>query len=112
MSPRTRARSASGTGHGPVPGSAVRGRAETGRWAAFWLLVLIEFMTMLDTSIVNVALPSIQRDLRFSTAGPAWVVDGYLLGGRPKGKCYLVRHRDADRPNEILQADHIVAPRC
>jgi EmrB/QacA subfamily drug resistance transporter len=38
-----------------------------------------QFMVILDASIVNVALPSIDRDLGFGTAGPAWVVNGYLL---------------------------------
>ncbi len=47
-------------------------------------------MLVVDITIVNVALPSIQRDLHFSHAGLAWVVNGYvvmaggllLLGGR------------------------------
>ncbi|GAA4259332.1 MFS transporter [Dactylosporangium darangshiense] len=38
-----------------------------------------QFMVILDASIVNVALPSIRRDLGFTPAGVAWVVDGYLL---------------------------------
>jgi len=38
-----------------------------------------QFMVILDASIVNVALPSIQRDLGFSPTGLAWVVNGYLL---------------------------------
>jgi EmrB/QacA subfamily drug resistance transporter len=38
-----------------------------------------QFMVILDASIVNVALPSIQRDLDFGGSGPAWVVNGYLL---------------------------------
>ncbi len=38
-----------------------------------------QFMVILDASIVNVALPSIQRDLSFSATGLAWVVNGYLL---------------------------------
>jgi len=49
-----------------------------------------QFMVVLDLSIVNVALPSMQRDLSFSTAGLQWVVNAYalafggflLLGGR------------------------------
>jgi EmrB/QacA subfamily drug resistance transporter len=36
-------------------------------------------MVILDAAIVNVALPSIQRDLGFSATGLAWVVNGYLL---------------------------------
>ncbi|KAB2352758.1 MFS transporter [Actinomadura rudentiformis] len=38
-----------------------------------------QFMVILDASIVNVALPSIDRDLGFTAAGLAWVVNGYLL---------------------------------
>jgi EmrB/QacA subfamily drug resistance transporter len=54
-------------------------------------LVLIgQFMVVLDASIVNVALPSIQRDLHFSTSSLQWIVNAYtltfagflLLGGR------------------------------
>jgi MFS family permease len=51
---------------------------------------LVQFMLVLDMTIVNVALPSIQKDLGFSAVGLAWVVNGYvlmaggllLLGGR------------------------------
>jgi EmrB/QacA subfamily drug resistance transporter len=38
-----------------------------------------QFMVILDASIVNVALPSIQRNLGFTPTGLAWVVNGYLL---------------------------------
>jgi EmrB/QacA subfamily drug resistance transporter len=38
-----------------------------------------QFTVILDASIVNVALPSIQRDLGFTSTGLAWVVNGYLL---------------------------------
>lgn len=55
-------------------------RAGRSPWTTFAVLALIEFMTVLDTSVVNVALPSIQHDLGFSVGGLAWVVDGYLLG--------------------------------
>jgi EmrB/QacA subfamily drug resistance transporter len=60
------------------------------RWKALAVLGLIQFMLVVDVSIVNVALPRIQHDLGFSHAGLAWVVNGYvlmaggllLLGGR------------------------------
>ncbi|MFJ6938972.1 MFS transporter [Streptomyces sp. NPDC101132] len=66
-------------GAGPQdPPDAVRGGVRS-PWATFWVLALIEFITVLDTSIVNVALPSIQRDLGFSATGLAWVVDAFLL---------------------------------
>lgn len=61
----------------PDPG--VSGRPVRSPWAVFWVLALIEFITVLDTSIVNVALPTIQGDLGFSTTGLAWVVDAFLL---------------------------------
>jgi DHA2 family methylenomycin A resistance protein-like MFS transporter len=37
------------------------------------------FMVILDTSVVNVALPAIQRDLHGSLSGLQWVVNGYTL---------------------------------
>ena len=67
---------------------------ESGRTVASWLVLLIvcvgQFMVVLDASIVNVALPSIQRDLHFSNSNLQWIVNAYtltfagflLLGGR------------------------------
>jgi EmrB/QacA subfamily drug resistance transporter len=49
------------------------------RAVAFGLLVSAQFVVMLDTSIVNVALPSIQADLGLSPAGLTWVVNAYVL---------------------------------
>lgn len=43
------------------------------------LACVSQFMVILDASIVNVALPSIQRDLGFTANNLAWVVNGYLL---------------------------------
>ncbi|MEV5961982.1 MFS transporter [Kribbella sp. NPDC051952] len=43
------------------------------------LVCVSQFMVILDASIVNVALPSIQRELGFSATSLAWVVNGYLL---------------------------------
>src|ERR671936_1300263 len=43
------------------------------------LLCGIQFMDVADTSIVNVALPSIQHDLRFSQQNLQWVASGYIL---------------------------------
>src|SRR5919204_912246 len=43
------------------------------------LLCAIQFMDVADTSIVNVALPSIQRSLHFSQQNLQWVASGYLL---------------------------------
>ncbi len=49
------------------------------RWIALLILCLGSLMIVLDTTIVNVALPSIREDLGFSEAALAWVVNGYML---------------------------------
>src|SRR2546428_13232129 len=43
------------------------------------LLCVVAFLDFVDASIVNVALPSIQRDLHFSVQSLQWVLSGYLL---------------------------------
>ena len=63
---------------------------DPGRWRALALLGVLQFMLVLDITIVNVALPKIETSLGFSQSGLAWVVSGYvlmaggflLLGGR------------------------------
>src|SRR5438270_33299 len=60
------------------------------RWRAFSLLAVAAFMTVMDLTIVNTALPTIGRELRFSQTSLLWVVTAYelayggflLLGGR------------------------------
>ncbi|HEV2981655.1 MAG TPA: MFS transporter [Solirubrobacteraceae bacterium] len=60
------------------------------RWRAFALLAVAYFMTIVDLTIVNVSLPTIGRDLHFSSTSLQWVVTAYaltfggflLLGGR------------------------------
>jgi EmrB/QacA subfamily drug resistance transporter len=60
------------------------------RWRAFSVLAVAYFMTVVDLTIVNVALPTIGRDLQFSESSLQWVVTAYgltfggflLLGGR------------------------------
>src|SRR3954471_4807586 len=60
------------------------------RWVTLVLVCMAQFMVILDATIVNVALPTIQRDLHFSPADLQWVVNSYtllfggflLLGGR------------------------------
>src|SRR3954470_10153657 len=49
------------------------------RWLALYVLCLGDLMIVLDSSIVNVALPSIQADLGFSQSALAWVVNAYLI---------------------------------
>jgi EmrB/QacA subfamily drug resistance transporter len=63
---------------------------ERKRWLAFYLLCAGEFMIVIDTTIINVALPSMQVDLAFTESSLVWVVNAYmvtyggflLLGGR------------------------------
>lgn len=54
-------------------------RRERRRWIALAVLCLGQLMMVLDATIVNVALPSIQRDLHFTQANLTWVIDGYLI---------------------------------
>jgi EmrB/QacA subfamily drug resistance transporter len=49
------------------------------RWLALMVLCAGDLMIVLDTTIVNVALPSIREDLGFSETSLAWVVNAYLL---------------------------------
>src|SRR5918997_1804266 len=49
------------------------------RWLALYVLCGGMLMIVLDATIVNVALPSIQDDLGFSQSGLAWVVNAYLI---------------------------------
>lgn len=49
------------------------------RWAALIVLCTGTLMIVLDLTVVNVALPSIQSDLGFSDAGLAWVVNAYMV---------------------------------
>ena len=70
--------------------SAITPVRSTSKWAALALIVVAQFMVILDVAIVNVALPSIELDLGFSQSGLEWVVTAYaivfggflLLGGR------------------------------
>jgi len=52
---------------------------ERKRWLAFSVLCMGTLMIVLDTTIVNVALPSMKADLGFSDAALAWVVNAYML---------------------------------
>ncbi len=55
------------------------GRSERRRWIALAVLCLGQLMMVLDATIVNVALPAIQRDLHFTQPNLTWVIDGYLI---------------------------------
>ena len=62
----------------PPSGEAERKR-EHRRWIALAVLCLGQLMMVLDATIVNVALPSIQRELHFSQGNLTWVINGYLV---------------------------------
>src|SRR3712207_5552349 len=49
------------------------------RWISLYVLCVGMLMIVLDATVVNVALPAIQDDLRFSQSGLAWVVNAYLI---------------------------------
>ena len=49
------------------------------RWIALVVLCVGMLMIILDMTIVNVALPSIQHDLGFTQSNLAWVVNAYLI---------------------------------
>jgi EmrB/QacA subfamily drug resistance transporter len=84
------------TANAPAPVLTTESKTITigGREVPLWLVLAIvcigQFMVVLDVSIVNVALPSIQSDLHFTTSGLQWIVNAYtltfagflLLGGR------------------------------
>jgi EmrB/QacA subfamily drug resistance transporter len=65
-------------------------KAPVHRWRAFAVLAVSYFMTIVDLTIVNVALPTIGRELHFSESSLQWVITAYsvtfggflLLGGR------------------------------
>src|SRR3954468_7964374 len=54
-------------------------QTERNRWAALYVLCAGTLMIVLDATIVNVALPSIQDDLNFSASNLAWFVNAYLI---------------------------------
>jgi EmrB/QacA subfamily drug resistance transporter len=68
-------------------------RSDRSRWLALYVLCAGMLMIVLDITIVNVALPSIQDDLGFSQSNLAWVVNGYLI---PFGGLLLLAGRFGD----------------
>ena len=60
-----------------VPASALT--PDRRRWTALFVVCLAQLMVVLDVTIVNVALPSIQHDLHFSQASLTWVVNAFLV---------------------------------
>ena len=57
----------------------MQSRTRDSRWPALMVLCAGMLMVILDQTIVNVALPTIQTDLGFSASGLAWVINAYLI---------------------------------
>jgi EmrB/QacA subfamily drug resistance transporter len=74
-------------------GQAPGAQSERSRWIALYVLCVGMLMIILDSTIVNVALPSIQDDLGFSQSSLAWVVNAYLI---PFGGLLLLAGRLGD----------------
>jgi MFS family permease len=80
--------------------------------AILLLLCLVQFMDVLDASILNIALPSIKRDLDFSQQSLQWIVSGYiltyggflLLGGRAADLLGRRAHPARESPREQVVA--------
>jgi EmrB/QacA subfamily drug resistance transporter len=64
---------------GGSPDGSRSASAERRRWLALGVLCLGQLMMVLDATIVNVALPSIQHELHFSQGNLTWVLNGYLI---------------------------------
>ena len=70
--------------------NTVSGAADRRRWLILGVIALAQLMVVLDATVMNIALPSAQHALHFSTADRQWVVTAYtlsfgsllLLGGR------------------------------
>jgi EmrB/QacA subfamily drug resistance transporter len=75
---------------GPAPASGDAESEDSRRWLILAVVCLGQLMVVLDATVVNIALPTAQRDLAFSNADRQWVVTAYslafggllLLGGK------------------------------
>src|SRR5689334_4437800 len=81
------------TDAGASPAFSDVGREPLKRWWALYVLCSGVLMIVLDTTIVNVALPSIREDLKFSETSLVWVVNAYML---TFGGCLLLGGRLGD----------------
>ena len=73
--------------------TTARTHSDRSRWLALYVLCAGMLMIVLDVTIVNVALPTIQDSLGFSQSGLAWVVNAYLI---PFGGLLLLAGRLGD----------------
>src|SRR5258705_181493 len=89
-------------------------RTAPNRWLVLAIVCLAQFMVVLDATIVNIALPSIQRGLSFSDANLQWVINSYtlvlggflLLGGRAadllgRKRLFLAGVEEALAPEQV-----------
>ena len=60
-------------------GGTAKPASDRQRWLALYVLCVGMLMIVLDVTVVNVALPSIQDDLGFTQSSLAWVVNAYLI---------------------------------
>ena len=73
-----------------MPDAAAQTTAQDRRWLILGLIGIAQLMVILDLTVMNIALPSAQRALHFTTADRQWVITAYtlafgsllLLGGR------------------------------
>src|SRR6516165_2328030 len=63
----------------PLPGASEGDTAPRWRWAALAVLCVTLLMTTLDVTVLNVALPTIVRDLGATTTQLQWIVDAYVI---------------------------------
>jgi EmrB/QacA subfamily drug resistance transporter len=74
----------------PTPATTTSPPRKVNPWLVLVIACMAQFMVVLDITVVNIALPSVQRGLHFSPANLQWIVNGYtlvfggflLLGGR------------------------------
>ena len=67
------------SGENATMAPAVGQHGDRARWVALVVLCIGMLMIVLDGTVVNVALPSIQDDLGFAQSSLAWVVNAYLI---------------------------------
>src|SRR5256885_15412786 len=87
----------------------IKGMTTNTRWPSLIVLCIGFLLIVVDMTIVNVALPSIQRDLQFTQAGLAWVVNAYLIGfGGPLLLGGPVGRRVGRRRPLLLEGVHLI----
>ena len=78
---------------GATPGQSAHDEQVSRRWLILAILGLAQLMVVLDSTIVNIALPTAQNDLHFSNGDRQWIVTGYALAF---GSLLLIGGRLAD----------------